>query len=348
MEDTRSVKLLQDKLLEWYGRHRRQMPWRAEEGQSPDPYHAWLSEIMLQQTTVTAVKPYFEKFVKRWPNVRDLAQADQDDVMHMWAGLGYYARARNLHKCAKVVVNEYDGHFPDDHAKLLALPGVGPYTAAAISSIAFNQDYTAVDGNVERVVARFYAVKKPLSDVKKDIKEKAEHLGRGNPSPCDFTQAFMELGATICTPKSPKCVLCPWQTECEGRKKGIAESLPVKKAKSAKPKRDGQIYWVTNDKGQVLVRKRPAEGLLGGMIEFPSKGWDGRDQDIDHDDFQRIGLVKEKVRHVFTHFELSLEIVKYRFSGDLPDSAYQWYKLEKLEDLALPSVMKKVWKMAVS
>lgn len=348
MEDTRSAQSLQHKLLDWYDRHRRVMPWRAMPGQTPDPYHVWLSEIMLQQTTVTAVKPYFERFIDRWPAVEHLADAETDDVMQMWAGLGYYARARNLHKCAKAVVSEYNGVFPADHDALLRLPGIGPYTAAAIASIAFNQDYTAVDGNVERVITRFYALEKPLADIKADIKKRAENLGRGNPRPSDFTQAFMELGATICTPKSPKCILCPWQSDCQALEKGIASDLPIRKKKSAKPKRGGVVYWITDKKGRVMVRKRPNKGLLGGMMEFPSQGWDGDADVFDlSKGFTPLEKVKEPVKHVFTHFELTLKIEKYQYAGGNSNDAYQWYNIEDLDNLALPSVMKKVLKLSV-
>lgn len=346
MQDTRSIPQLQDKLLCWYDAHKRVMPWRATPGQTPDPYHVWLSEIMLQQTTVTAVKPYFEKFIDRWPKVEDLAVAKVDDVMQMWAGLGYYARARNLHKCAKTIVDDYGGVFPEDHDDLLNLPGIGPYTAAAIASIAFNQNYTAVDGNVERVVARFDALTKPLSEIKLKIKKRAEELGRDNPRPSDFTQAFMELGATICTPKSPKCTLCPWQGACTGFKKQIAETLPRRKTKKAKPKRHGTVFWILDEDGRVAVRRRTEKGLLGGMMEFPSIGWDGKAEYLDGlDSMQHIQNVKETVRHVFTHFELELNIKKYNATGEAPKNAYKWYDVEELPGLALPTVMKKVLKL---
>jgi A/G-specific adenine glycosylase len=349
MMDAKQRQQFQAQLLDWYGRHKREMPWRAPRGQFSDPYHVWLSEIMLQQTTVTAVKPYFEKFIRIWPSVHDLAAADTDDVMHAWAGLGYYARARNLHKCAKVISSERGGEFPKTYEELLKLPGIGPYTASAIASIAFNQDVVAVDGNVERVVARFFAVTEPIPKSKPRLKALAEDIGKENSSPTDFTQAFMELGATICTPKSPKCVLCPVMEACKGRAKGIAADLPKREAKKAKPKRKGSVFWIVNERGCVFVRKRPNSGLLGGMYEFPSVGWS---EDAEHDEVLRsivkkVSYEKEyknAVRHVFTHFELSLNI--YTLDAGAVDIHESWLAVDQLDDIALPSVMQKVRKFS--
>ena len=242
--DNKQIKKLQGQLLAWYDLHRRVMPWRALKGKTPDPYHVWLSEIMLQQTTVVTVGPYFIKFITKWPTVKSLAKARLDDVLTTWAGLGYYARARNLHKCAQIIAKEYGGKFPAEQKALMDLPGIGPYTAAAISSIAFNQPAVAVDGNVERVVSRFFAVEEPLPASKDMLRTQAAKLAAGNTHPGDFTQAFMELGATVCTPRKPKCGSCPWQKSCAAYSRGIAEDLPHKNIKTKNPVRYGNVFWI--------------------------------------------------------------------------------------------------------
>ncbi|HYZ34871.1 MAG TPA: A/G-specific adenine glycosylase, partial [Crenalkalicoccus sp.] len=257
-------------LLRWYDRHRRRLPWRAEPGEMPDPYRVWLSEIMLQQTTVAAVIPYYERFVTRFPTVAALAAAPAEAVMSAWAGLGYYARARNLHACAKAVAES--GGFPRDLAGLRALPGIGPYTAAAIGAIAFGIPAVPVDGNVERVAARLFAIEQPLPTAKPAIRAAAEGLGadpaaRGRPS--DFAQALFDLGAGVCTPAAPGCAICPVTARCEARRLGIQASLPRKSPKRNRPVRYGVHFWLTDDRGMVLLRTRPAKGLLGGMAELP-------------------------------------------------------------------------------
>ncbi|MGM0421665.1 MAG: A/G-specific adenine glycosylase [Pseudomonadota bacterium] len=342
---------LQEKLLDWYDRHRRVMPWRARPGQLPDPYQVWLSEIMLQQTTVTAVKPYFENFMSRWPSVDKLAEAELDAVLQCWAGLGYYARARNLHKCARIVRAEYGGRFPDSVENLMKLPGIGPYTAAAIASIAFNQPVVAVDGNVERVAARFFGLEAPLPDVKPELKRAAESVGCNNNRPADFTQAFMELGATVCTPKSPKCMICPWQTMCKAYHTGMAETLPRRKPKTPKPKRYGNVFWITDDQGRVLLRRRPESGLLGGMMEFPSGKWqEGGHMPVSSADVPVsaafIGAPAVEIRHIFTHFELYLNPHHYVYTGSgVDETPYKWVEPQRLAEEALPSVMIKVKKI---
>src|SRR5947209_10455714 len=254
-------------LLGWYDRHRRRLPWRAEPGARPDPYAVWLSEIMLQQTTVAAVQKYFRAFLSRWPNVADLAAAPAEEVMKEWAGLGYYARARNLHACAKAVVRDHDGGFPQSEEALLALPGIGPYTAAAIAAIAFDQRAVVVDGNVERVVARLAAIDIPLPQGKPAIRAATEALTPDS-RPGDFAQAMMDLGATICTPQRPACALCPLREFCRAFARGIEEQVPVKAVKPERPLRAGSIF-VLRAGEKVLVRTRPPRGLLGGMTEFP-------------------------------------------------------------------------------
>lgn len=348
---TRTV--LQADLLGWFDRHRRVMPWRAAKGRRPNPYHVWLSEIMLQQTTVVTVGPYFMKFTDLWPTVYDLAAAELDDVLAAWAGLGYYARARNLHKCAKAVVEQFDGVFPADEAALLTLPGIGPYTAAAIASIAFDQPAVAVDGNVERVVSRFFGIEEPLPLSKPAIKADAADLALGNERPGDFTQAFMELGATVCTPRKPKCGLCPWQKNCRARKAGNAEELPRKMPKQAKPKRFGKVYWIRNAKGAVMIQKRVDKGLYQGLYQLPTTDWVGSKQQV-------AGLLpplplkaaksrKITVRHSFTHFDLELEIWEARAAVAATKTLAEsrWIKPDMRDDFALPTLMTKAWNLCI-
>lgn len=343
---------LQNRLLEWFSRHQRAMPWRAVKGHRPNPYHVWLSEIMLQQTTVVTVGPYFLKFISKWPAVEALAQASNDDVMAAWAGLGYYARARNLHKCAKVVATELNGQFPQDEKSLQELPGIGPYTAAAIASIAFDQPAVAVDGNVERVVSRMFAIREPLPLSKPVIREKAALLAKGNKKPGDFTQAFMELGATVCTPRKPKCGLCPWRADCAARVAGIAEDLPAKQEKRAKPVRYGKVFWITNGKGQFLIHKREEKGLYGSMYQLPTTEWIS-----DKPEAKKlkppvpvtgVAALNAEVRHSLTHFDLILEIWtgKSRSKKEFGNSA--WISPEELEDYAIPSLMKKAIRLCKS
>jgi A/G-specific adenine glycosylase len=258
-------------LLAWYDRHRRDLPWRAKPGQRQDPYRVWLSEIMLQQTTVKAVAPYYARFVARWPTIKELAAAKRADVLRLWAGLGYYARARNLHACARAVVAEHQGRFPTSEDALRKLPGIGAYTAAAIAAIAHDRKATPIDGNIERVVARLFAVKAALPAAKPEIRALAQTL-----TPChrpgDFAQALMDLGATLCTPKQPSCAHCPWAAACAARRRGDAESFPRKAAKAEGRLRRGAAFVALRD-GAVLMRTRPPKGLLGGMTEVPTTEW---------------------------------------------------------------------------
>ena len=253
---------LTQRLLLWYDRHARALPWRARRGERFDPYRVWLAEIMLQQTTVTAVGPYFRKFILRWPTVQDLAAAPIEQVMHAWSGLGYYARARNLHRCARAVVEEHDGRFPDTEAGLRALPGVGPYTAAAVAAIAFGRPAVVIDGNVERVIARMYAIDAPPPAAKRAIETAAKSL-TPELRAGDYAQAVMDLGATICTTRRPKCMLCPWAHACTARAAGDPERYPRRGPKSTKPVRRGVAFFLTRSDGAIWLRRRPDRGLLG-------------------------------------------------------------------------------------
>jgi A/G-specific adenine glycosylase len=337
------------RLLAWYDRHRRDLPWRAPPGARADPYRVWLSEIMLQQTTVATVGGYFDAFLRRWPDVWALAAAPLDDVLHAWQGLGYYARARNLHAGARAVVERHGGVFPESLEALAALPGIGPYTAAAIAAIAFDLPASAVDGNVERVVARLHALETPLPDVKPAIRDLAARLVPARRAG-DYAQAMMDLGATVCTPRTPRCVLCPVVDLCAARRQGIADELPRRRPKKERPVRRGVAFLLVRRDGAVLLRRRPTKGLLGGMIEVPSSPW--CDGELDHAACLATAPVPAKwrplpglVRHVFTHFELQLEIVAaYAPTTRMADGVVeaQWCAIDRLDEMALPTVMKKV------
>ena len=336
-------------LLAWYDRHRRRLPWRALPGETPDPYRVWLSEIMLQQTTVTAVMPYYLKFLARFPCVPALAAADIDDVLSLWAGLGYYARARNLHACARAVAAR--GSFPDTEDELATLPGIGPYTAAAIAAIAFDRKAAAVDGNVERVVTRLFAIEEPLPDAKPAIRALAARLVPDRHTG-DFAQAMMDLGATICTPKAPACVLCPFITACAAAARGDAESFPRRAKKREGQLRRGAAYVAIRADGHVLVRRRAARGLLGGMTEVPTTEWHPAfDTTVALAEAPRLGVAEEVawrriagvVNHVFTHFPLELAIFTAHVPhGADPPEGMWWLASDKIADAALPSLMRKV------
>jgi len=338
-------------LLTWYDRHRRVLPWRTLPGEVADPYRVWLSEVMLQQTTVQAVAPYFTAFLARWQNVAALAAAPVEDVMVAWAGLGYYARARNLHACAKVVAEWRGGHFPDDEAGLRQLPGIGEYTAAAIAAIAFGKPAVVVDGNVERVMARLHAVTQPLPAAKAELKRLAATLAPVA-RPGDYAQATMDLGATICTPTSPACGICPWMAACEGRRLGIAAQLPAKLAKPERPTRRGIVFWTLAKNGAVLLRRRPPEGLLGGMMEVPSTTWRPEPWALEQATAEaplvaEWRLLSGQVRHTFTHFHLELNVAVGR-AGPKAAPRGIWCSLDRLEDQALPTVMRKVVRHALA
>jgi A/G-specific adenine glycosylase len=331
------------KLLAWYDVQARDLPWRSKPGVVANPYHVWLSEVMLQQTTVAAVREYYLKFLRLWPSVGDLAAASQDDVLRAWAGLGYYARARNLHACAQQIVKDWNGRFPATQAELQTLPGIGPYTSAAIASIAFDAHHAAVDGNVERVISRLYAIKTPLPFCKPIIRETAEVMVPARRAG-DFAQAFMDLGATICTPRKPNCSICPWAEHCAGRKLAIAESLPRKVPKARIPTRRGTVFWIERNDGHVLLRRRAEKGLLGGMMEVPSTEWTEKPSETIVPPIKsQWKKMKGRVEHTFTHFHLELAVWKTRTDDiALPEGDYTWIHKGDLEHEALPSLMRKV------
>jgi len=330
-------------LLEWYDVHRRTLPWRAPRGKRADPYRVWLSEIMLQQTTVQAVGPYFVKFLRAWPDVTALARAEQDDVLTAWAGLGYYARARNLHAAAKVVAGEHGGRFPSTYEGLRALPGVGDYTAGAIAAIAFDLPYAAMDANAERVIARVFAIREPLPGSKGEMRTALQSLVPQTRAG-DFAQALMDLGSAICTPKRPSCERCPWGDVCAARAKGIQEELPVKAEKAARPLKRGAAFVTRDAEGAVLLVKRPEKGLLGGMMEPPLGPWGEAFPSTDAAMAQAPFKAKWKkktgiVRHGFTHFELEIEVYVAEVTKR-PKVEGRW--VADLSTAALPTVMKKI------
>ncbi|MCH4092682.1 A/G-specific adenine glycosylase [Acetobacter sp.] len=344
-------------LLAWYDHNRRTLPWRALPGETADPYHVWISEIMLQQTTVAAVIPYYHNFLERFPDIRALARAPLDEVLQAWSGLGYYSRARNLHRCAEEVVHL--GEFPRDVAGLQALPGIGAYTAAAIAAIAFGVPVVPVDGNVERISARIFAMQEPMPGARKQLAAKAVTLNAGPQAQArasDFAQALFDLGATLCVPRSPACVLCPWRKPCKARKLGIQAELPKKSPKAERPTRHGVHFLLMDEADQVLVRRRPPQGLLGGTIELPGPEW--REKPWSVKEVAEVAPFADRasgglrvpqwecagsVRHVFTHFTLLIDVYAARVRS-MPNPREEEgfpVALEKVDGLALSSLMRK-------
>lgn len=348
-------------LLAWYDRHARQLPWRVppaagKRGERPDPYHVWLSEVMLQQTQVATVRKYYLKFLSLWPAVSDLARAETEDVMKAWAGLGYYSRARNLKKCAEVVAFELGGQFPQTAEGLKALPGIGDYTSAAISAIAFDEPVAVVDGNIERVITRQFRIEEPVRVSKPDIRAKVQDLLPLD-RPGDFAQAMMDLGATLCSPRNPACGLCPVSASCQAFEKGAMERYPVKAAKAEKPTRKGAAFIIRNRDGAIWLQKRAENGLLGGMSEVPGTAWTSRNDGATGDaalpfeaDWRRAG----SARHTFTHFHLELEVWLLdapdenlsKLAGGQWDGGW-WSMPEDLAGEALPTVMRKAISVAL-
>ena len=335
--DPRSVAL-----LGWYDRHRRTLQWRALPGEIADPYRVWLSEIMLQQTGVESVKPYFAKFIGVWPDVKALAAAEDQALLSAWAGLGYYARARNLMACARSVAGELDGIFPDTEAGLRALPGIGAYTAAAIAAIAFGRPAVVIDGNIERVVTRLAAISTPLPQARAEIRAVLEPMVPQD-RPGDFAQALMDLGATVCTPRNPNCLICPLQVFCAASSAGEATAYPVKLKKKPKPVRFGVAYVIRDEAGRTLLRTRPGKGLLAGMSEVPGSHWQEGEAPASTPPVSADWRIHNApVIHVFTHFELRLEI---RSAGvAMPDApeGMRWVATADLEGEPLPTLFRKV------
>lgn len=338
-------------LLDWYRAQHRRLPWRAPPGERQDPYAVWLSEIMLQQTTVTTVIPYYLKFMKRWPDFKALAGADTDDVMAAWAGLGYYSRARNLHACALKVANDHNGILPDDEAELLKLPGIGPYTAAAIAAIAFGRQAAPVDGNIERVLSRLRAIEEPLPLSKPRIRDVARELAPAKDAG-DFAQAMMDLGAGVCTPRNPTCMICPWTGICEGLKKGIVAELPRRVERKARPVRRGATFVLLSDADEVFLERRAGKGLLAGMHGTPVTDFADRlpgnptalaPEPLDYE------RLREPVTHTFTHFDLELDVhVAGVASRTVVKLQGEWAPLGQLSKFALPTLFRKVIRAAVA
>ena len=331
-------------LLAWYDGHARALPWRAPPGTDPAtlgpdwPYRVWLSEVMLQQTTTVAVAPYFARFTGRWPTVEALAAADEAEVMSAWAGLGYYSRARNLIACARAVAER--GGFPDSEAGLRELPGVGAYTAAAVAAIGFGRATVPVDANIERVAARLFAIGEPLPGAKAAIRAAAERIAPTERAG-DFAQAMMDLGATICTTRSPRCLLCPLRQDCAGYSSGTPEAYPLKAAKKAKPLRRGRAYWIVREDKVWLVR-RPPKGMLGGMRALPDDGWNVRGNGSGEGAGEVLGVV----RHGFTHFDLELVVVR---GGDaMREGEGEWWPLAELDSAGLPTLFAKATVVALA
>lgn len=333
-----------DILLDWYDRHARDLPWRAPPGTPPpDPYRVWLSEVMLQQTTVAAVKPYFEAFTRRWPDVAALAAAPEDDVMAAWAGLGYYSRARNLVKCARAVAAR--GGFPTTETELRELPGLGAYTAAAVAAIAFAQRAVVVDANVERVVARLFAIDTPMPAARKPIRVAADAITPARRAG-DFAQAMMDFGSSVCTAREPKCLLCPLAKACKARATGDPARLPVKAPKKPKPLRRGCAFWIERE-GEVWLVRREGKGMLGGMRALPDDGWSARADGTGEAPMPGTWESAGVVRHVFTHAALELSVVVQR-NAPAPDAEGEWWPIDRIDDAGLPTLFAKAARLVLA
>ncbi len=342
-----SAETISDRLLGWYDRHARSLPWRSPPGTPPpDAYPVWLSEVMLQQTTTAAVAPYFTRFIQRWPTVAALAAAEDGEIMTAWAGLGYYARARNLLACARVVAAR-GGVFPDNEVGLRALPGLGAYTAAAVAAIAFGQRAVVVDANVTRVVARLFAIAVPLPGARPAIRARADQLTPAARAG-DFAQAMMDLGATICTSRAPRCLLCPLAQDCQARS-ADPERFPAKPAKKPKPQRQGRAFWITRDGAVWLVRRR-ARGMLGGMLGLPDDDWSARGNGAEVPPLAGPWIPGGTVRHSFTHFDLDLQLMLYLGSdwASLDSRDGEWCLLSRLEQAGLPTLFAKAARLATA
>ena len=338
---------LRDDLLAWYDINGRDLPWRMKGGAKADPYRILLSEIMLQQTTIASVIPYYQNFLSRWPTLRDLAAADLNDVLHAWQGLGYYSRARNLHKCARIVSDNYGGDLPSTEATLRKLPGIGPYTSGAIAAIAFDRAHVPVDGNVERVLARMFSIEESLPAIKPRLREIAVDLAT-SVRPGDYAQAIMDLGATVCTLREPKCLDCPWQRTCRGYALGVAADLPRRAPKPIRPVRYAMAFIITAGNGNLFLERRPDNGLLGGLMQVPLSPW--LDQPPSIEAAVRLAPITADwhqipgtVKHDFTHFEVRFSLVSARATQkDLRSRKGVWSAPARLGELALPTMVKKI------
>ena len=331
-------------VLTWYSLNRRDLPWRYEDNLKKDPYKTWVSEIMLQQTTVTAVIPYYNKFLATWPNVKKLSESPLEDVLDFWSGLGYYNRAKNLHLSSKIINTEYDGVFPEGEEEIRKLPGVGEYTSAAIRAIAFDKSDAAVDSNIERIIARIFCLKDPIVKIKKDIKKYAKKL-TPKKNNGDYIQALMDIGSSICLPKNPLCNSCPVIKFCQAEKDSCTETIPQKIKKKNKPIRKGSVYWIISSDEKVLLKRRKNKGLLPGMLEFPSYGWsDNINEEIDKKILSIKNFKKKKgvISHQFSHFKLLLTVYKKK-EFNINDINGIWIDKEDLNNLGLPTLMKKVF-----
>ncbi|MCZ2203867.1 A/G-specific adenine glycosylase [Bartonella sp. A05] len=342
---------ISSRLLSWYDQNHRHLPWRItpeeqRKGIRPDPYKVWLSEIMLQQTTVEAVKPYFKKFLKLWPDLFSLSQASQDDIMKAWAGLGYYSRARNLKNCAHQLVKDYKGQFPQSVKTLRTLPGIGDYTASAIAAIAFGIPVAAVDGNVERVITRLFAIASVLPKAKPEIKEKTQEI-ISLKRPGDFAQAIMDLGATICTPRKPSCLLCPLQILCKATKMQKTEAFPIKAASKKRPLKTASAFVVINENQQIYLEKRQSKKLLGEMTQIPNSIGKDDENALQSAPFSANWQFKGQITHIFTHFSLRLNVY---YTDDIREMKIEngwWCDIHHLTKEALPTVMKKAISVAI-
>lgn len=341
------MQTVHDALLKWYSLEGRTLPWRAKGIQKPNPYHVWLSEIMLQQTTVSTVIPYFLSFIERWPTPNEMAKASLDEILHAWQGLGYYARARNLHRCAQIIQDSYKGEFPQDSKELIKLPGIGTYTSKAIASIAFEESVLPIDGNIERILARLNAIRTPLPEGNKEI-ENAATLYAPQTKAGDFAQAMMDLGSSICTPKNPSCTLCPLASYCKAYKVGIASSLPFKSKKMIRPQKYAIAYILERMDGAILLRRRPEKGLLGGMMGVPTSPWLlNLTQEDSINSHAPLALtwqpLNRKVSHSFTHFDLDVILCYGKVNLEhLDDLKGVWVKPTDFNQYAIPKLFKKI------
>ena len=343
------VDAVAENLLAWYDIHRRSLPWRAGPGAPlPDPYRVWLSEIMLQQTTVAAVKPYYERFTNRWPTVAQLAAADDAEVMSAWAGLGYYARARNLIACAQAVLRDHGGRFPDHESGLRTLPGIGDYTAAAIAAIAFGRRAVVIDANVERVASRLFAFDQPLPQARPALRNHVDSITPDERAG-DFAQAMMDLGSGICSVRAPQCLACPLHELCAGRATADPEAFPVKAAKRAKPQRRGTTFWIERD-GEVWLVRRPARGMLGGMRALPSGPWTDDDPGLAQAPARAEWRDAGSVAHVFTHFALDLRVMTASLAEDREAkiTGGEWWPIARIEEAGLPTLFARAASRAIA